>query len=330
MNSYVKITFYVECCGKMVYISIWVGASWITSVMSSVVPMVWPRMASVGIMVTVAKVSLMIWLWSGSTGCVPVFVMVAWGWCIGISMLGVWSVAVCWCTWRWYPVWAIHYYMSVFITLKTLYIRAMMCYVTWLLTLETMSLFVRHNIHCWGWYQCGCKLLCGLELLNVRYSIWESLLSLFINSSSQSMSVLEALNKDSYGGGVVGKTTSLGFSFKMVYVHSERFLLFCCISIKKDMEVWISELHIFNCNTSLISSQDLPDVIASVIKVCVKPFDLACASFVWLSAVRSAAVSMSTSQSSSCVVSCSLNTDISCSKEFVRLVCFWAEHRVFV
>ena len=51
-----------------------------------------------------------------------------------------------------------------------------------------------------------------------------------------------------------------------MYVARDSFF-FCCISIKQDMEVCISELHIFNCNTSLISSQDLPDGITSVIKV---------------------------------------------------------------
>ena len=80
-------------------------------------------------------------------------------------------VAMCRCAWRWYPVWAIHYYLSIFITLITSYIRAMTCYVTWFLTLETMFLFVRHNIHCWVWHQCGCKLLCSLEPLNFGYSI---------------------------------------------------------------------------------------------------------------------------------------------------------------
>ena len=39
--------------------------------------------------------------------------------------------------------------------------------------------------------------------------------------------------------------------------------------------MWILELHIFNCNKSLVLSQDFSDVIASVIKVCVKPFDFA-------------------------------------------------------
>ena len=52
------------------------------------------------------------------------------------------------------------------------------------------------------------------------------------------------------------------------------------------MDVWISELNIFNCNKSLISSQDLPDVIASMIKVHVKPLDFVYTSFVLLSIVR--------------------------------------------
>ena len=56
------------------------------------------------------------------------------------------------------------------------------------------------------------------------------------------------------------------------------------------MEVWISELHIFNHNKSLISFQDFPDVIASVIKVHGKPFDFARESSVLLTDVRSAIV----------------------------------------
>ena len=79
-----------------------------------------------------------------------------------------------------------------------------------------------------------------------------------------------------------------------------------------------------------MSSQDLPDAIASVIKVFVKTFDLAWASFVLLSDVRSAAVSIPTNQSSSNVVSCPVKINISCSKEFVKSVCFCTEYRVFV
>ena len=63
-------------------------------------------------------------------------------------------------------------------------------------------------------------------------------------------------------------------------------------------EVWISELQIFKWSKSLIFSQFLPRVRASIIKVCVKPFDLASASLVLLSSVRLATVSISTNQSS--------------------------------
>ena len=179
---------------RMVNIGIWVWASWITSMMLSVVPMVQPRMASVGIMATLAAVSSVIWLWSGSTAFVPVLVMVAWGWPMGISMLRMWSVVMCRCTWWWYPVWAIHYYVSVFIAFKTSYIRVMTCYVTWFLTLDTMLLFMRHSIHCWGWYRCGCK-LCGLELLIFSYSICQSLRSLLIDMNNLAMHIFKSLDK---------------------------------------------------------------------------------------------------------------------------------------
>ena len=57
------------------------------------------------------------------------------------------------------------------------------------------------------------------------------------------------------------------------------------MSIKWFTDVWISELEIFKWSKSLISSQHLPEVRSSVIKVQVKPFDLACASLVLLSPV---------------------------------------------
>ena len=52
------------------------------------------------------------------------------------------------------------------------------------------------------------------------------------------------------------------------------------MSMKWLTDVWMSELQIFKWSKSLISSQNLPEVRASVIRVCVKPFDLACASLV--------------------------------------------------
>ena len=135
----------------------------------------------------------MMWLWSGSTVFVPVFMTVAWGGSLEVSMLRLWSALMCRHTWRWYPVGTIYYYVSIFITLKTSYIRVMTCYVTWFLTLETVILFMRHNIHCWGWYQCGCKLLYGLELLNFRYSICQSLWLLLVDWSGYAMGILSPL-----------------------------------------------------------------------------------------------------------------------------------------
>ena len=92
--------------------------------------------------------------------------------------------------------------------------------------------------------------------------------------------------------------------------------------------MWISTLQSFNLNRSFISSHDLFREIASVTSVHVKPWNFALASLALLSLVRSAAVSMSWSQSSNLVESCSLQMGISCIKEFVRLDCFYVEHKV--
>ena len=58
--------------------------------------------------------------------------------------------------------------------------------------------------------------------------------------------------------------------------------------------------------------------------------NLACASLVLLSSVRSVAVSISINQSSNYVKSLPLNVGISWIKVFAKVVCFWAEHRVSV
>ena len=60
------------------------------------------------------------------------------------------------------------------------------------------------------------------------------------------------------------------------------------------------------------------------------PLDFTLASLALLSFVRSAAVSMSVSHSSSLVESYSLKTAMSCSNEFVRFDCFCVVHKVFV
>ena len=80
----------------------------------------------------------------------------------------------------------------------------------------------------------------------------------------------------------------------------------CCITMNHDVYVLISSLQSFNHNRSLMSSQDLFEVMAFVTSVHVKPCDFALVSFSLFSLVRFAAVSMSVSQSSNLVEACSL------------------------
>ena len=68
--------------------------------------------------------------------------------------------------------------------------------------------------------------------------------------------------------------------------------------------------------------------IASMTNVWVSPLDLAFASLAQLLFVRSAAVSISVSQSSNFVESYSLKTTMSCSNELVRFVCICVVHKV--
>ena len=102
----------------------------------------------------------------------------------------------------------------------------------------------------------------------------------------------------------------------------------CWISMNHEVYLWISALQNFSVNRSFISSHDLFKEIASVTSVHMKPHDFALASHGLLLLVRSAAVSMSMSQSSNLVESCSLKTGISCIKEFFRLDHFCVAHKV--
>ena len=90
----------------------------------------------------------------------------------------------------------------------------------------------------------------------------------------------------------------------------------------------MSELQIFKQSKSLISSQLLSQLRASVINEWVKPLDLACASLVLLSLVKLAAVSTSINQSSNCDELLPLKIVISCSSVFAKVVFFCAVHKV--
>ena len=109
--------------------------------------------------------------------------------------------------------------------------------------------------------------------------------------------------------------------------YTARDSLSCCW-MNCEVYVWISALQSSNLNRSFISSHDLFEEMASATSVYIKSCDFTFASLALLSLVRSAAVSMSISQSSNLVESCSLKTGISCIKEFVRLDGFCVEHKV--
>ena len=78
----------------------------------------------------------------------------------------------------------------------------------------------------------------------------------------------------------------------------------CWISMNHEVYVWILALQSFSHNRLFISSQDLFEVMASVTSVHIKPLDFTLANLSLLSLGRSAAISMSVSQSFNSVESC--------------------------
>ena len=95
------------------------------------------------------------WLWPGTTLPVPVFMVVPGTWPGMVAF--VWSglVVLCWGSWRRYPVWTIHYNVSILITFETPNVRAVLCYISLFLALKT----VWHHIDCRWWSNCGSQLL---------------------------------------------------------------------------------------------------------------------------------------------------------------------------
>ena len=91
----------------------------------------------------------------------------------------------------------------------------------------------------------------------------------------------------------------LTYCFELMDVYCERFI-FSLLDVHEaqyicmDISMWQS----FSIRKSLISSQDMSKVMASIIRVQVNPLDLALARLALLSFVKSAAISISISQSS--------------------------------
>ena len=128
-------------CVVSITISTWVSMMWCASVRVSVIR---PGATSVWVVVAVVLISVSVWLGSRSAEPMSVSVMMSRSRpsmmpCIRVMLfvVGQWA-------WWWYFVWAICCYMTILITIRTLYMWAMACHVSQFLTLETFVIFTGH------------------------------------------------------------------------------------------------------------------------------------------------------------------------------------------
>ena len=133
-------------------------------------------------------------------------------------------VMFCWGSQRRYPVWTIHDNLTTLITLETSNARAMSCYMSLFLTLETVILFIGYQVDCGRWNNHGCELLYSINLLNFGDCISECLWSFLIDVGSKTMGILQSFDEDSNGCHIIHKVASLSFHLELVDVHYKGFL----------------------------------------------------------------------------------------------------------
>ena len=97
----------------------------------------------------------------------------AWPGMVAFVQFGL--VVLCWCSQRRYPMWAIHYNVTILIIFKTPNVGAISCYVSLFLSLKTLILTVWHHVdHRW-WSDGDSQLLYCIKLFDFRYCITEHL-----------------------------------------------------------------------------------------------------------------------------------------------------------
>ena len=121
-------------------------------------------------------------------------------------------------------MWTIHGNMTILITLEASNVRAIPCYVSLFLALETVVLFIGHHVDCGRWNNHGGELLDSIKLLNLRDCISECLWSFLIDVSRQTMGILQTLDEDPDGGCIICKVASLSFHLESVDVCCRGFL----------------------------------------------------------------------------------------------------------
>ena len=94
---------------------LWVLWKWhrSASMVASAISMMWPLTASVGVVMTMTPISTWLGLWPWSA--VPIFVpvMVSRSWSGAMPGVGILSMMMCRCSWWWYPIWTVCYYITI-------------------------------------------------------------------------------------------------------------------------------------------------------------------------------------------------------------------------
>ena len=191
-------------------------------------------------------------------------------------------VVLCWGSQRRYPVWTIHYNVTILITFETPNVGAISCYMSLFLVLETVILIIWHHVdHRW-WSNHGSQLfqlqiLCHWVFCGPFTYMSVARLWAFFKPLMNILMVAASFVK-----------LPLSFCPELVDVHCEE-LLFLLLDLP-----WSTRFECGYChyNTSvitdpLISFQDLFKVMASVTNVCINPLDFALASLALFLLVRS-------------------------------------------
>ena len=160
-------------------------ALWATPGMAMIIPMSWHGMASIWTMMTWASVSVKMWFWPGTTSPAPVSMVVSGAWCGVVTSVQCGLLVLCWGSQRRYPLWTIHYNVTILITFKTPNVGAISCYVSLFLALKTSILIVWQHVDCRWWSDGGSQLLYSIKLFDFGYCITEHLWSLLIYAGGQ-------------------------------------------------------------------------------------------------------------------------------------------------
>ena len=121
-------------------------------------------------------------------------------------------------------MWTIHDNVTILITLKASNVRAISCYISLFLALETAIFFIAHHVDCGRWNNHCCELLYSIKLLNFGDCISECLWSFLIDVGGQTMGILQPFDEDLDGGCIICEVASLSFHLEPVDACCKRFL----------------------------------------------------------------------------------------------------------